>query len=56
MKVKLKDGWVFPEFFRAVVSTDPDVDLRTRFYGAIAGLGMMVIEPVIRICNKLDVH
>lgn len=48
-----KGSWLFPEFFKLAVSKDKDVDLGMRTISVMVGAGLLIIEPVVRVCDKL---
>ncbi len=47
------DGWLFPELLKLSVSTDEDVSVGERVISGMAGLGLMIIEPIGKLGNKL---
>lgn len=55
MKSFDKGSWLFPEFFKIAVSTDKDVDLGMRVISVMAGTGLLILEPVVKVCNKLGI-
>ena len=48
-----KRSWLFPAFFKLAASKNKDVDVRLRCYGILIGTGLLIVEPVVKICNKL---
>jgi len=46
-------GWLFPEFFKVTFSSDGDVGLGMRLYSAMVGAGLIIVEPVVKVCDKL---
>lgn len=55
MNIFDKESWLFPEFFKLSVSTDKDVDLGMRTISVIIGTGLLIIEPVVKVCKKLGI-
>jgi hypothetical protein len=48
-------SWLFPEFFKLAVSKDKDVGPGMRVYSVMVGTGLLVIEPVFKVCDKLGI-
>ena len=55
MKSFDKGSWLFPEFFKLAVSTDKDVDLGMRTISVLVGAGLLILEPVVKACDKLGI-
>lgn len=49
------DGWLFPELLKLSVSTDEDVSVGERVVSGMAGLGLMLIEPIGKLGSKLGI-
>jgi hypothetical protein len=50
------NGWIFPMFFKAVISRDKNFDISMRLHCLLFGCGLLFVEPVLRLCKKMGVE
>ena len=48
-----KKSWLFPDFFKVAIRKDESVGLDMRFYSLLVGTGLLVVEPAVKIFDKL---